>query len=87
MIPPPHAPCGVCDRLVEDYERFSLSGWLVHRRCGAKNVDGSASMGDDRFGVAIRGRIGPSRPRTLLLKKILLRFHLRYDRATDRGAL
>lgn len=51
-----------------------------------ENAEGSASMEDDRFEVANRGQIGPSRRRTLLLKKILPRIHLRYNRATDLGA-
>ena len=86
-IPQPQAdtPCASCDRHMGDDERFAFSGWIVHRRCAVESAEGAASRGDDRFGVAIRGRTGPPRRRTFLLAEIVPRIHLRYDRSTDRG--
>ena len=80
------APCGVCDRLVEDDERFVCSGWIVYRRCAVENAEGAADRGNDWLGVANRGGTGPPRRRAFLLTEILPRIHMKYDRATDRGA-
>ena len=76
----------VCDRHVEDDESFELSGWIVHRRCVVESAEGAADRGDDRFGVGIRGGTGPPRRRAFVLTEIVPRIHMRYDRATDRGA-
>ena len=58
--------------------------WIVHRKCAVEIAEGAARRGDNRFGVANRGRTGPPRRRTFLLAEIVPRIHLRYDRSTDR---
>ena len=65
--------------------KFVFSGWLVHRRCAVESAEGAADRGDDRFGMAIRGGTGPPRGRAFLTE-IMPGIHMRYDRATDRGA-
>ena len=84
--PQAEAPCGVCDRHVEDDERLVLSGWIVHRRRAVESAERVADRGDDRFGVAMRGGTGPPRRRAFLLTAIVPRIHMRYDRAIGRGA-
>ena len=78
--------CGVCNRHMEDNERFVLSGWLVHRRCAVEGAEGAAYRGDDRFEVAIIEGTGPPRRRAFLLTEIVPRIHMRFDSATHRGA-
>ena len=39
--PQADAPCGVCNRHMEDGERFVFSGWIVHRRCCVESTGGS----------------------------------------------
>ena len=51
-----------------------------------QSAEGGADRGDPPFGVAIRGRTGPPRRRAFLFIDIMPRIHMRYDRATDRGA-
>ena len=80
------APCGVCDRHMEDNQRFAFSGWIVHRRCATESAEGAADRGDDRVGVVIRGRTGPSRRRPFYLTEMLPRIHSRFDRATAESA-
>ena len=71
---------------MEDNQRFAFSGWIVHRRCTTECAEETVDRGDDRLGVVIRGRTGPSRRRTFHLTEILPRVHLRYDRAAAEGA-
>ena len=71
------APCGVCDRLVEDDERFVCSGWIVYRRCAVENAEGAADRGDDRFRVAIGGVTAPSRRRAFLPTEKVPMIHMR----------
>ena len=80
------APCGVCGRHLEDNQRFTFGGWLVHRTCAVESAAGADGRGDDRFGVAIRDGSGVSRRRTFRLTAIVPRIHMRYDRTTPDGA-
>ena len=84
MAQPPSHKCK--RRVGSDNQRFAFSGWVVHRRCATENAEGAADRGDDRFGVVIRRRTGPSRRRTFHLTEILPRIHLRSDRVTADGA-
>ena len=76
------APCGVCDRHMGDDERCVFSGWIVRRRCAVKKQRGQPT----------EETIGSGWPLQLLLTRVFLhteivpRIHMRYDRASDRGA-
>ena len=59
---------------------------IVHRRCAVQSAEGAADRRDYRFGVANRGETGLPRRRAFLLTEIVPRLHLKYDRATNRGA-
>ena len=49
------------------------------------NVRGASGMGEDWFGVTIRGRNGPPRRRTFRITDILPRLHQRFDGVADWG--
>ena len=84
--PQAQTPCGVCNRHMEDDQRFAFGGRLVHRRCATESVEGADGRGHDRFGVAIPGGTGVPLRRTCRLTAIVSRLHLRYDHTTAERA-
>ena len=48
--PQADAPRGVCDRHMEDDERFVFSGWIVHRIYAVESAEGAADGGTTGLG-------------------------------------
>ena len=82
---PRETPCGACGEQIIDRHRFAFEGWIAHTECAVDNVQGASDRREDRFGVIIRGRNGPSRRKTCRLTEIMPRLHQRYDSATEWG--
>ena len=78
--PQVEARCGAFEEPGLDCHRFS---WIAHTECAVDSIRGGCDRGDDRCGVANRGKEEPPRRRTFRLTEIVPRVYHICDGSTE----